>query len=110
MFPPVSSPSINRWNDRRISLKSYSCLGYLYCGLLNDTHRTGNTQKNGAISKVDKNVIFHPTRAQLTLSATDTVQVSHALPAVRFPCLLWARGTRFQDGVAAGEGFLCVPF
>jgi hypothetical protein len=36
IFPPVSSSSINRWNGRLITLKSYSCLGYLYCDLLND--------------------------------------------------------------------------
>jgi len=35
-------------------------------------------------------------------------QVSHALPAVRFSCLLRGRGASFQDGVAAGKGF-CKP-
>jgi len=39
-----------------------------------------------------------------------TVQVSHALPAVRFSCLLWGRGASFHDGVVAGKGFLCAPF
>jgi hypothetical protein len=43
------------------------------------------------------------------LPASETVQVSHALPAVCFSCLLWGRGTGFQDGVAVGEGFLCAP-
>jgi hypothetical protein len=37
-------------------------------------------------------------------------QVSHVLTAVRFSCLLWDRRTSFQDVVAAGEGFLCIPF
>ena len=37
-------------------------------------------------------------------------QVSHALPAVRFSCLLRGRGVSLQDGVAAGKGFLCAPF
>jgi hypothetical protein len=41
----------------------------------------------------------HITRAQRTPSAAATVQVSLALPAVRFSCLL--------RGVAAGEGFVC---
>jgi hypothetical protein len=50
------------------------------------------------------------TWAQHTLSAAGTVQVSHALPAVRFSCLLRGRGIRLQDGVAAGEGFLCASF
>ena len=68
------------------------------------------TQKNGAVSKVNKKFISHLTRAQRTPSAAATVQVSHALPAVRFSCLLRGRGTSFQDGVAAGKGFLCAPF
>jgi hypothetical protein len=58
---------------------------------------TGHTQKNGAASKVIKEFISHPTRTQHTLSAAGTVHVSHALPAVCFPCLLWGCGTSFQD-------------
>ena len=38
---------------------------------------------NGAVSKVNKKFICHLTRAKLTPSAAATVQVSHALPAVR---------------------------
>jgi hypothetical protein len=49
---------------------------------------TGHTQKNGAVSKVDKKFISYPTWAQHTLSAAKTVQVSDALPAVCFSCLL----------------------
>ena len=49
---------------------------------------TGYTQKNGPVSKVNKKFISHFTRAQRTPSAAATVQVSHALPAVRFSCLL----------------------
>ena len=71
---------------------------------------TGYTQKNGAVSKVNKKFISHLTRAQRTPSAAATVHVSHALPAVRFSCLLRGRGVSFQDGVAAGKSFLCVPF
>ena len=71
---------------------------------------TGYTQKNGAVSKVNKKFISHLTQAQPTPSAAATVQVSHALPAVRFSCLLRDRGAIFQDGVAAGKGFLCAPF
>jgi hypothetical protein len=66
--------------------------------------------KNGAVSRVDKKLISHPTRTQHTLSAARSVKVSHALPAVRFRCLLRGRGTSFQGGVAAGEGFLCDTF
>jgi len=74
------------------------------------TAYTGCTQKNGAVLKVNKKFISHLTRAQRTPSAAETVQVSHALPAVRFSCLLRDRGASFQDGVAAGKGFLCAPF
>ena len=67
-------------------------------------------QMNGAVSKVNKKFISHLTRAQRTPSAAATVQISHALPAVRFSCLLRGRGASFQDGVAAAKGFLCAPF
>jgi len=70
----------------------------------------GYTIKNGAVLKVNKKFISHLTRAQCTPSAAATVQVSHALPAVFFSCLLRGRGASFQDGVAAGKGFLCAPF
>ena len=46
----------------------------------------GNTeclQMNGAVSKVNKKFISHLTQAKLTPLAAATVQVSHALPAVR---------------------------
>ena len=71
---------------------------------------TGYTQKSGAVSKVNKKFISHLTRAQRTPSAAATVQVSHALPAILFSCLLRGRWATFQDGVAAGKGFLCAPF
>jgi len=51
-------------------------------GRLGGTY-TGYTQKNGAVSKVNKKFISHLTRTQRTPSAAATVQVSHALPAVR---------------------------
>ena len=71
---------------------------------------TGYTQKSCAVSKVNKKFISHLTRAQRTPLAAATVRVSHALPAVRFSCLLRGLGASFQDGVAAGKGFLCAPF
>jgi hypothetical protein len=73
-------------------------------------HYTGYTQKNVAVSKVNKKFISHLTQAQRTPSAAATLQVSHALPAVRFSCLLRGHGASFQDGVAAGKDFLCAPF
>ena len=71
---------------------------------------TGHTQKNGAVSKVNKKFISQLTGAQRTPSAAATVQISHALPAVRSSCLLRDHGVSFQDGVAAGKAFLCAPF
>jgi len=59
---------------------------------------------------VNQKFISYLTREQRTPSATAAVQVSHALPAIRFSCLLRSRGISFQDGVAAGKGFLCAPF
>jgi len=47
---------------------------------LTDTlYYTGYTQKNGAVSKVNKEFISHLTCVQRTPSAAATVQVSHAL-------------------------------
>ena len=51
-------------------------------------HYTLYTQTNGAVSKVNEKFISHLTLAQRTPSAAATVQVSNALPAVRFSCLL----------------------
>ena len=70
----------------------------------------GCTQKYGVVSKVNKKFISQLTRAQRTPPAAASVQVSHALLAVRYSCLLRDRGASFQDGVAAGKGFLCAPF
>ena len=71
---------------------------------------TGCLQMNGAVSKVNKKFISHLKWAQRTPSAAATVQVSHALPAVRFSCLLRGSGVSLQDGAAAGKGFQCAPF
>ena len=81
-----------------------------FCTTLCNAVNTVCLQMNGAVSKVNKKIISHLTRAQRTPSAAATVQVSHALPAVRFSCLLRRRGVSFQDGAAAGKGFLCAPF
>ena len=55
---------------------------------------TGCLQMNGAVSKGYKKFISHLTRAQRTPSAAATVQVSHALPAVR--SLVLTAGLRGQ--------------
>ena len=71
---------------------------------------TGYAQKNCAVSKVNKKFLSYPTLAQRTPSAAATVQVSHALTAVRFSCLLRGRGASFQDGVVAGNVFCVLRF
>ena len=100
----VSSIQIKIIITNNINIPSFS----------NDTHflspYTVCLQMNGAVSKVNKKFISHLTRAQRTSSAAATVQVSHALPAVRFSCLLRGRRVSLQDGAAAGKGFLCAPF
>ena len=60
--------------------------------------------------KLTRNLFLTFTLAQRTPLAAATVQVSHALPAVRFSCLLRGRGASFQDGIAAGKSFLCVDW
>jgi hypothetical protein len=71
---------------------------------------TRYTQKNGAVLKVNKKFISQISRAKRAPSAAATVQISHALSALRFSRLLRGRRTTFQDGVAAGKGFVCAPF
>jgi hypothetical protein len=63
----------------------------------NKGESTGHTQKNGAVSKVNKKFMYHITRAQHTPSAAETVQVSNALSAVRFSCLLRGRGASLGE-------------
>ena len=65
---------------------------------------------NGAVSKVNKKFISQLTRAQRTPLAATNLQVSHALPAVRFSYLLRGCGASFQDDVAAGKDFMCAAF
>jgi hypothetical protein len=60
--------------------------------------------------KLTRNLFLTFTQAKRTPSSVATVQVSHALPAVRFSCLVRGCGVSFQDGVAAGKGFLCAAF
>ena len=94
-----------------LSLSSYLIIFHL--PQLLGPKQSSNTvrlQMNGAVSKVNKKFISHLTRAKRIPSAAATVLVSHALPAVRFSCLLRGRGVSFKDGAAAGKGFLCAPF
>ena len=58
---------------------------------------------NGAVSEVNRKFISHLTRAKRTPSAAATIQVSHALPAVRFSFLLRGREVSLQDGPAAPQ-------
>jgi hypothetical protein len=56
-----------------------SCIILSRSLLLIYMYNTGYTQKNVAVSKVNKKFISHLTRAQRTPSAAATVQVSYAL-------------------------------
>ena len=51
---------------------------------------------NGVVSKVNKKSISHLIRAKPTPSEAATVQVSRALPAVRFSCLLRGQFPRWR--------------
>jgi hypothetical protein len=51
-------------------------LDFHFNGLQVDTVNTESSQKNGAVSKVDKKIISHLTWIQDTPSAATTVQVS----------------------------------
>ena len=68
---------------------------------------TGYTQKNGAVSKVNNKCISHLTRAQRTPSAAASVQVSRALPAVRFSCLLWSQVSKMASQQEKAFCVLC---
>ena len=71
---------------------------------------TGYTQKNSAVSKVNKKFISHLIRAQRTASAAATVQVSHALPAVRFSCLLRGGGPVSKMASQQEKAFCVLRF
>ena len=79
------SSQVFKWQEReRIVNRSQRCsplTGWITPGLF--MIYTVCLQTNGAVSKVNKKFISHLTRAQRTPSAAATVQVSHALPAVR---------------------------
>ena len=79
-----------------------NCEPKIYC--------TGCTQKNGAVSEVSKKFISHLTRAQRTPSAAATVQVSHALPAVRFSCLLRGQFTVYKMASQKEKAFCVLRF
>jgi hypothetical protein len=61
-----------------------------------DFVNTVRSQKNGAVSNINKKFISHLTRAQLTPSAAATVQVSHVLLAAHFSCLLRGQFPRWR--------------
>ena len=103
IFVLVSAAAM--WRFKCFNNKEFLCITHTV-----EHNYTGCLQKNGAVSKINKKFISHLTRAKRTPSAAATVRVSHALPAVRFSCLMRGRGASFQDGVAAGKGFLCAPF
>jgi len=81
---------------QKVGLKYYTCDIYSCTVNVQCYINTGYTQKNGAVSKVNKKFISHLTRAQRAPSVAANVQVSHALPAVRFSCLLRGQLPRWR--------------
>jgi hypothetical protein len=71
---------------------------------------TRYSQKNGAVLKVNNKFISYIIQVKHTPLAEATVQVSHALLAVRFSWSLRGNRASFQDGVAERKGFLCALF
>jgi hypothetical protein len=69
-----------------------------------------HTQKIGTFSKIDKNVISHPNRAQHTLPAVGTVHVSHAQLAVRLTCIGGAAGPVYKMASQNGKAFSVFRF
>jgi G:T-mismatch repair DNA endonuclease (very short patch repair protein) len=68
---------------------------------------TGHTQKNGAVSKVNKKFMSHNTRHNIHRQRR---QLSKFLMRYQqFASHAYCVAS-FKDGVAAGEGFLCAPF
>jgi hypothetical protein len=71
---------------------------------------TGHTQKNGAVSKVNKKFVSHITRAQHTPSAAETVQVYHVVPAVRISCFCVAAGPVLKMALQQQKAFCVLRF
>ena len=71
---------------------------------------TVRLQMNGAVSEVNKKLFLPLHGRNVHRQQRQLSQVSHALPAIRFSCLLRGRGVRLQDGAEAEKGFLCAPF
>jgi hypothetical protein len=65
------------------------------------------SQNNGAVSKVNKKSISHLTRAKRTPQQR---KLSKFLTRYQQFASHAYCGASFQDGVAAGKGFLCAPF
>jgi hypothetical protein len=61
------------------------------------------------VQKLTRNLFLNLHGHNFTVSS-GICQSSHALPAIRFSCLLRGRGASFKAGVAAGKGFLYAPY
>jgi hypothetical protein len=68
-----------------------------------------NTQKNVAVPNVLREIYFSPHTGKTYPDSSGNCPSVSCATAVRFSCLLRGRGASCQDGVAAGEGFLCAP-
>ena len=88
-----------------MQIKKFKLISYIFKHAIQGVYK-----RMVRFQKLTRNLFLTLHGQNLTPSAAATVQVSHALPAVRFSCLMRGRGASFQDGVAAGKGFLCAPF
>ena len=77
----------------------------------NGKESTGYTQKNGAVSKGNKEFTYFSlyTGTTYTFSSGNCPRFSCATSSSLLMLNAGPRG-HFQDGVAAGKGFLCAPF
>ena len=98
--------SCMKWKNCSFSVRLFSFVdwleftqvvkGFKIQTLCYTIENTGYTQKNGAVLEVNKKFTSHLRRAQSTSSAATAIQVSHALPAVRFLCLLRGQFPRWR--------------
>ena len=65
---------------------------------------------NGAVSKVNKKFISHLTGQDVHRQQRQLSKFLMRYQQFARACLLRGCGASFQDGLAAGKGFLCAPF
>jgi hypothetical protein len=77
---------------------------------MHNINYTVRSQKNSAVSKVNKTFISQFTRVQHTPSAAATVQVSHVLPAFASHAYCGAAGPVFKMASQQEKAFCVLGF